>query len=235
MSCSGAVLVIDDDLELCSLIQGFLSEEGFEAECAHSGRDGVERVRRRQFDLVLLDVMLPDTSGFRILQRLRAESRTPVIMLTARGDTRDRVLGLDMGADDYLPKPFDPPELAARIRAVLRRVHAPVITGSLSIGDLEIEFVSRAARLEGKPVDLTTVEFELLAALMRAAGTALSRDRLSRDVLGRDYSPFDRSIDTHIYNLRRKLGEVAGGSERIKSIRGEGYVFLPVGRAGNRH
>jgi two-component system, OmpR family, response regulator CpxR len=221
------ILVIDDDIELCALIQRFLAGEGFETECAHSGVEGVRQALRGRHALILLDVMLPDISGFEALRRLRAESRTPVLMLTARGDTLDRVLGLEMGADDYLPKPFDPPELAARIRAILRRVNSPPVAGParLTLADLEVDFGSRTVRREGRLLDLTTVEFDLLAALMRSAGAAVSREHLAREVLGREFSPFDRSIDTHICNLRKKLGALADGGERIKSIRGAGYLY----------
>ncbi len=231
------ILVIDDDVELCSLVQRFLAGEGFEAECVHSGAEGVQRSLSGRYALILLDVMMPDLSGFEVLRRLRSESRTPVLMLTARGDTLDRVLGLEMGADDYLPKPFDPPELAARIRAILRRVHAPPVAGAprFALADIELDFGSRAARIEGRLLDLTTVEFDLLAALMRSSGATVSRERLARDVLGREFSPFDRSIDTHICNLRKKLGPLVDGSERIKSIRGAGYLYAsPVAAAARR-
>jgi two-component system response regulator CpxR len=175
--------------------------------------------------MIMLDVMMPDTDGFDVLRRIRQHSRTPVLMLTARGDTHDRILGLEMGADDYLPKPFDPAELVARIRAILRRAvpHRPGST--IAIGDIELDGGSRTVQRNGKPVDLTTVEFDLLAALMRIAGSTVSREDLVRNVLGRDFSPFDRSIDTHVCNLRRKLGTLAGGGERIKGVRGAGYLY----------
>jgi two-component system response regulator CpxR len=173
--------------------------------------------------LIVLDVMLPGMSGFDVLRRIRAESRTPVLMLTAKGDTRDRVLGLELGADDYLPKPFDSSELAARIRAILRRV--PPRGGTIDQGDVSIDPGSRVVRLHGEPVTLTTVEFDLLAVLLRAAGGAVGRPELVREVLGREFSPFDRSIDTHVCNLRRKLGPLPDGSERIKGVRGAGYQY----------
>jgi two-component system response regulator CpxR len=148
----------------------------------------------------------------------------PVLMLTAKGDTRDRVLGLELGADDYLPKPFDPAELAARIRAILRRAR-PRTESAIELGDVTIDPGARAVRLHGEPVALTTVEFDLLASLLRAAGAAVGRPELVREVLGREFSPFDRSIDTHICNLRRKLGPLPDGSERIKGVRGAGYLY----------
>ena len=221
------VLIIDDDTELCLLLRRFLFGEGFDAECVHHGRAGVQKALSGGYSMILLDVMMPDMSGFEVLALLRARMRTPVLMLTARGDTQDRVRGLEMGADDYLPKPFDPPELAARIRAILRRVRAALAEGParLRLADLELDRGSRSVRRDGEAQDLTTVEFDLLTVLMRSAGTPVSRERLTKDVLGREFSPFDRSIDTHIYNLRKKLGALPDGGERIKSIRGAGYLY----------
>ncbi len=176
----------------------------------------------------MLDVMMPGTDGFDALRRIREHSRTPVLMLTARGDTQDRIRGLEMGADDYLPKPFDPAELVARIRAILRR-SAPQrpVAAMIAIGDIQLDGGARTVRLTGVPVDLTTVEFDLLAALMRVAGSTVSREDLVRNVLGRDFSPFDRSIDTHVCNLRRKLG-----ADRIKGVRGAGYLFASPAKQG---
>jgi DNA-binding response OmpR family regulator len=181
-------------------------------------------------------VMMPDVSGFDVLRRIRAKSRTPVLMLTARGDTLDRVLGLEMGADDYLSKPFDPSELAARIRAILRRspsqpASPPVFApATIVVADVELDPGSRIARQNGRPVELTTVEFDLLATLMRVAGHTTSREALVRQVLGREFSPFDRSIDTHVCNLRRKLGPLEDGTERIKGVRGAGYLYATSGK-----
>jgi two-component system, OmpR family, response regulator CpxR len=178
----------------------------------------------------MLDVMMPGTDGFDVLRHIRQHSRIPVLMLTARGDTRDRIQGLEMGADDYLPKPFDPAELVARIRAVLRRSASPrLVAASISIGNIDLDGGARTVRRAGAPIDLTTVEFDLLAALMRVAGTTVSRVDLVRNVLGRNFSPFDRSIDTHVCNLRRKLGPLDDGGERIKGVRGAGYLYaLPA-------
>jgi two-component system response regulator CpxR len=231
------ILIVDDDAELCTLLQRFLAGEGFATGCAHSGAQGVRMAMSGHYSLILLDVTMPDLNGFEVLRRLRAESRTPVVMLTARGDTSDRVLGLEMGADDYLPKPFDPPELAARIRAVLRRLHPEPVAGPVrfELSDLDVDYGSRTARRDGQALDLTTVEFDLLTALIRSAGVAVSRERLVREVLGREFSPFDRSIDTHVCNLRKKLGASPDGGERIKSIRGSGYLFAaPSGAALRR-
>ncbi|HTA44973.1 MAG TPA: response regulator transcription factor [Bryobacteraceae bacterium] len=220
------VLVVDDDAELCGLVTRYLAREGFEIGWASCGAAAIERALAGDYSLILLDVMMPDMDGFAVLGRIRQDSRTPVLMLTAKGDTQDRVRGLEMGADDYLPKPFEPAELVARIRAILRRSARQMPAGqALTIGDIQLDAGARMARQDGIPVDLTTVEFDLLSALMRAAGAAVSRQDLVRTVLGRDFSPFDRSIDTHVCNLRRKLGPLSGGGERIKGLRGTGYLY----------
>jgi DNA-binding response OmpR family regulator len=227
------VLVVDDDRELCQLVTRYLAREGFEISWAFNGEAGVERALAEDFSLIMLDVMMPDTDGFDVLRRIRLRSRTPVLMLTARGDTHDRVRGLEMGADDYLPKPFDPAELVARIRAILRRA-APQrpVSAAIAIGDVELDGGSRTVRRCGTLVDLTTVEFDLLVALMGAAGTTVSREDLVSNVLGRDFSPFDRSIDTHVCNLRRKLGPLGDGGERIKGVRGAGYLYASPAKPG---
>ena len=229
------LLVVDDDAELCQLVTRFLTREGFEISRAPGGDVGVERALAESYSLIMLDVMMPDTDGFEALRRIRLQSRTPVLMLTARGDTHDRIRGLEMGADDYLPKPFEPAELVARIRAILRR-SAPrgPVPAAIAIGDVELDGGTRAVRRKGSPVDLTTVEFDLLAALMRLAGNKVSREDLVRDVLGRDFSPFDRSIDTHVCNLRRKLGPLDDGGERIKGVRGTGYLYASPAKPGSR-
>jgi two-component system response regulator CpxR len=232
MKASGLMerlLVIDDDAELCRLVTRFLSREGFAIDWVPGGTAGLERALSETYSLILLDVMMPDTDGFDVLRQIRRELRTPVLMLTARGDTHDRIRGLEMGADDYLPKPFDPAELVARIRAILRRASPQTTPAALAIGDIELDGGNRSVRRAGKPVDLTTVEFDLLAALMRVAGSTVSREDLVHNVLGREFSAFDRSIDTHVCNLRRKLGPLADGGERIKGVRGAGYLYaLPA-------
>jgi two-component system response regulator CpxR len=180
----------------------------------------------------MLDVMMPDLSGFEVLRRIRASSRTPVLMLTARGDTHDRVAGLELGADDYLPKPYDPSELVARIRAILRRSESPphgaAASVRLAVDDIELTSTTRTVIRDGTPVDLTSVEFDLLAVLMNVAGTVVRREDLVRTVLGRQFSPYDRSIDTHVCNLRRKIGRLRDGTDRIKGIRGTGYVYAKL-------
>src|SRR5579863_1150697 len=227
------VLVVDDDAELCQLVTRFLTREGFEIGWAPNGAVGVERALVGDYALIMLDVMMPGNDGFDVLRRIRERSRTPVLMLTARGDTHDRVRGLEMGADDYLPKPFEPAELVARIRAILRR-SAPqrAAAAAMTLGDIELDGGARTVRRSGAAVDLTTVEFDLLAALMRVAGSTVSREELVRSVLGREFSPFDRSIDTHVCNLRRKLGPFKDGGERIKGVRGAGYLYPSPAKSG---
>ena len=231
----GNILVIDDDVELCKLVSRFLVREGFQIDAVNGGAQGIERALSGDYALVVLDVMMPEISGFDVLRRIRAESAMPVLMLTARGDALDRVLGLEMGADDYLPKPFSPPELAARIRAILRR--AKPVNGNataagnttITVGDIELDSGARVVRHGHQLVNLTTVEFDLLEALMRASGQVVNREKLTRDILGREFSPFDRSIDTHVCNLRKKLGPLADGTDRIKGVRGIGYLYaLPL-------
>src|SRR5579862_4767835 len=229
------ILVVDDDVELCKLLSQFLKKNGFSMEAIHKGAKGVERALSGEHALVILDVMLPDMRGFEALRRIRAQSRVPILMLTARGDDQDRILGLEMGADDYLPKPFNPRELTARIEAVLRRA-APAATElrlepekRLVNEDIELLSGARVVRRSGRDVDLTGVEFDLLKTFLSAAGHILSREEMVRAVLSREFSPFDRSIDTHVSNLRKKLGARSDGSERIKGVRGIGYIYVLSG------
>ena len=220
------VLVIDDDVEFCKLVTRYLTQEGFAIESVNAGASGAQQALSGNYALVVLDVMMPGVNGFDVLRRIRAQSRIPILMLTAKGDALDRVLGLEMGADDYLPKPFNPQELAARIRAILRRAKPDAPVGApITVGDVEIDSRARVARRTGEIVNLTTVEFDLLEALLRAAGQVVGREKLTRDVLGRDFSPFDRSIDTHVCNLRKKIGLLPDGTERIKGVRGIGYLY----------
>ncbi len=233
---AGRLLVIDDDAELCELVAEYLRPEGFEVEAAHDGEQGVERVLSGGHALIVLDVMLPGLNGFEVLRRIRARSSTPVLMLTARGEDVDRIVGLEIGADDYLPKPFNPRELVARIHAILRRTaRVPSAAGTapgvstLIVGDVELDPGGRTVRCGGRPVELTGVEFTLLEALLRAAGRVIGRHELSKTVLGRRLMPYDRSLDMHVSNLRKKLGHMSGQHERIKTVRGLGYVYrLPA-------
>jgi two-component system response regulator CpxR len=225
------VLVIDDDVELCKLVTRYLTQEGFQIASVNGGASGAELALSGNYALVVLDVMMPGVNGFDVLRRIRAESRIPVLMLTAKGDALDRVLGLEMGADDYLPKPFNPQELVARIRAILRRAKpdhgegGQASTTPIVVGDVEMDRGARVVRRQGDVVNLTSVEFDLLEALLHSAGQVVGREKLTREVLGREFSPFDRSIDTHVCNLRKKIGLLEDGTERIKGIRGIGYLY----------
>lgn len=218
------ILLIDDDVELCSLLREYLRREGFEVDCEHEGVHGLEKAAGGDADLVVLDVMLPGLDGFEILRRLRQSSRTPVMMLTARGEDIDRIVGLELGADDYLPKPFNPRELVARIRAILRRYEArPAAAATrLEINGVTLDTGTREVTADGKLVDLTTFEFDILELLMRSAGRVLSRDALMENFYNRKATPFDRSIDMHISHIRKKLER---GDNLIKTIRGVGYQF----------
>jgi DNA-binding response OmpR family regulator len=225
------VLVVDDDVELCQLLSQYLTTEGYRVEAVHSGAKGTERALSGEHALVVLDVMLPDIKGFEVLRRVRARSSTPILMLTARGDEQDRILGLQMGADDYLPKPFNPRELSARIEAILRRSRPdtaalePRTVAPIVVDDVSLDQGARAVTRGGESIELTTVEFDLLIALLQSAGRVIARDELVQTVLRREFSPFDRSIDTHVSNLRRKLGPTREGVERIKGVRGVGYQY----------
>jgi DNA-binding response OmpR family regulator len=221
------ILLIDDDVALCELVTEYLEPLGFRVEALHRGDTGAKRALDGQHSIVVLDVMLPGMNGFDVLRQIRALSKIPVLMLTARGDDVDRIVGLEIGADDYLPKPFNPRELAARIRAILRRTSSKedAETARIAVGDLEMETGTRLVRRSRKVVDLTAVEYDVLEKLLRAAGRILTREELSMQVLGRSSSPFDRSIDMHISNLRKKLGHRVGDADRIKTVRGVGYIY----------
>ena len=221
------VLIVDDDVELCELVSEYLGGEGFEVEAVHDGNEGLKRALSGDHVLIVLDIMLPGMNGLDVLRNLRKQSRIPVLILTARGDDVDRIVGLEIGADDYLPKPFNPRELMARVRAILRRAHGDTQAAGekVTVGDVELDPASRVVRRAGDPVELTSVEFALLEALMRAAGQVVTRETLAQNVLGRRFMPYDRSIDVHVSKLRRKLGDQSADAERIKTIRGVGYVF----------
>ena len=224
------ILVVDDDLDLCELLAKYLRREGFEFEMVHNGEAGVNRALAGAYALIVLDVMLPNMNGFEVLSQIRARSQTPVLMLTARGDDVNRIIGLQIGADDYLPKPFNPLELVARINAVLRRSQPQSDQEKveiISIGDIEMDNRTRTVRRGGEPIELTVVEYSLLEKLLNAPGRILTREELVREVLRRELSPFDRSIDTHVSNLRKKLGHEVNGVERIKTVRGVGYIYAP--------
>jgi two-component system, OmpR family, response regulator CpxR len=214
------ILIIDDDAELCGLLKEFLGREGFEVSLAHDGDSGLKRAAGEPFDLVVLDLMLPGIDGFEVLRQLRAVSRIPVIMLTARGEDEDRIVGLDLGADDYLLKPFNPRELVARIRAILRRAATP--RGRIEVNGVMLDPGTREVFRDHHPVDITTLEFDILEMLMRSAGRVVSRDALMESMYNRKATPFDRSIDMHVSHLRRKLETTR---TLIKTVRGVGYQF----------
>ncbi len=222
------LLIVDDDTELTGLLTELLGQDGFAIDTLATGRNAADAAASGNYDLVILDVMLPEVNGFDVLRALRRTSRVPVILLTARGADVDRIVGLEIGADDYLAKPFNPRELTARIRAVLRRVAAPASGAdrrALSVDDVVLDPASRTVRRGDDPVDLTTVEFDILRALLAEAGATVSREAIAEKVLGRRFDPLDRSVDMHISKLRRKLGPRADGDERIKTIRGVGYIY----------
>jgi two-component system response regulator CpxR len=224
------LLIIDDDVRLAEMLAEYLAPEGIELTGVASGIQGLRSAQRENFDLIILDVMLPGLSGFDVLKQLReAGSKTPVLMLTARGDDVDRIVGLDLGADDYLAKPFNPRELLARVKAIMRRTAEPDGDGpaELSVGDLKVNLRRREAWLGEQPLKLTNAEFVILVTLMRSPGDVVSREALTRTALGRQLLPDDRSLDTHISNLRRKLGSDADADVLIRSIRGSGYVLVP--------
>jgi DNA-binding response OmpR family regulator len=218
------VLIIDDDRDLTALLVEYLSPEGFVVDTAHTGEDGLAAALATSFSLIILDVMLPRINGLEVLRRFRARSSCPVIMLTARGQDVDRIVGLEIGADDYLAKPFNARELLARMHAVLRRSQSS--ESVMAVGDVVIDVRARSVRRGGELIDLTSLEFELLRVLMGAAGEVVSREALFDQVLRREYNVFDRSIDNHVSSLRKKLGARVGEVERIRSIRNAGYVYV---------
>jgi two-component system response regulator CpxR len=224
------ILIIDDDEELCELVSEYLSAEGFEVEAIHDGENGLQKALRDEQDLVILDVMLPTKNGFDVLRELRQTSKIPVLMLTARGGDTERIVGLETGADDYLPKPFNPRELAARLRAILRRTEITeeakqIEDDRLQVGDVEVKISARSANKNGEDLGLTSIEFELLAMLLRNAGTVVKKEDLSERVLERRLSPYDRSLDMHVSNLRKKLDAHGNPEERIKTVRSAGYIY----------
>ncbi|MFC1888386.1 response regulator transcription factor [Thermodesulfobacteriota bacterium] len=226
------VLIVDDDRKLCRLVRDYLDPFGYDVASAYTGPKGLEKALEGDFQVVLLDVMLPGMDGFEVLRALRRESDVPVLMLTARGEETDRIVGLEMGADDYLPKTFSSRELLARLRAVTRRTFLTQEKSSIDIerpvviGDFRIDPASRSIYFHNDALELTPVEFDILACLARAAGRVLTRDQLLDHVAGRDYEVFDRSIDVHISSLRRKLGDDPRTPRFIKTVRSVGYMFL---------
>lgn len=224
------ILLIDDDTELCELLIEYLTTEGFSVKACHEAEAGLKAVLTGNHGFIILDVMLPGYSGLDLLRRIRLTSAVPVLMLTARGDEIDRIIGLEMGADDYLPKPFNPRELVARIKAITRRGEAafpgrkqPV--ARLVVGDVSLDPGTRTVLQGNSPLSLTSVEFSLLHTLLKNLGLVVPREDLADEVLGRKLEMFDRSIDVHISSLRRKLGNTVNGIERIKTVRSVGYMY----------
>lgn len=223
MNCGEArVLIVDDDRELVSLMSAFLSEHGFQTEVAWDGPSGLSAALSGRHDLMLLDVMMPGFDGFELLQKLRASSQLPVLMLTARTESQSRIRGLDSGADDYLPKPFEPLELAARIRAILRRSARPADEEISEVSGIRVERAARRVTANGRDIELTGIEYEILDTLIRSAGRVVSRDELMQRLYQRESTPFERAIDVHISHLRKKL---EGPTVLIRTVRGIGYQF----------
>ena len=219
------ILIADDDTELCELLREYLGQEGFDVRLAHDGEQALVESRRPGLDAMVLDIMMPRMNGIDVLRILRKESELPVIMLTARGDDLDRIIGLELGADDYLAKPANPRELLARIRAILRRSNAHSTVATLTVGDLLLNQGARELRCNDQLMDLTSTEFSIIQLLLQHSGEVVEKKDLYLAALGREPVAYDRSIDMHVSNLRRKLGRAKDGSERIETIRGIGYQY----------
>lgn len=221
------LLMIDDDRELVALMDEYLSREGFELMAAHDGPSGLAAATARAPDLVILDLMLPGLDGLEVCRRLRSSSQVPILMLTARGDETDRIVGLEIGADDYLPKPFNPRELLARIRAILRRLAGPTMalgeSAALTVGPLLIDPGARSVTAHGRSVELTSAEFDLLLTLAESAGRVLSREQILERLHGPGWAAYDRSIDVHVSRLRHKIERRPKRPELLKTVRGAGY------------
>ena len=217
-----SLLLVDDDAELCSMMQEFFGEAGHHLDVAYNGRDGLTQILSGSYDLVILDVMMPVVDGVTVLQQIRRRTNVPVIMLTARVEQKDRVLGLNAGADDYVPKPFDADELHARIHAVLRRGSRERVDSITAIGNLRLDSATRDVRMSGARVELTSVEFDILELLARSVGRIVSRDEITMLIFGRESTPYDRFLDVHISHLRKKL---ECGKTLIRAVRGVGYIF----------
>ncbi len=222
------VLLIDDDIDLCAMHQDVLESEGFEVTLAYDGESGIETMGGATPDIVVLDVMMPGIGGVETLRRIRNSSNVPILMLTARGDDIDRIVGLELGADDYVTKPCTPRELVARLRAILRRASSSdrADVGALSSGSLLVEPSTRRATWRGRPLELTSTEFNLLEELVRQVGRVVSKEELSQRAMGRKLTRYDRSIDVHLSRLRAKLGELADGRSPIQTVRGTGYQLV---------
>ena len=222
-----SLLLVDDDQELCELLTRYLSAEGFNVTSRHNGRDAAQLLSQKSFALIVLDVMMPELNGMDFLRQLREHSSTPVLMLTAKGDPVDRILGLELGADDYLAKPCNPRELLARIKAILRRTDMPATQNAtnLTVGELQLHPGNRTGFFGATKLELTGAEYTVLALLMDAAGKVLSKDTLTEEALGRKLTAYDRSIDVHVSNIRKKIQAAGGDKDLIINIRGAGYML----------
>lgn len=225
------ILLADDDIELADMLVEYLALEGFSVDTAYDGKSALEKAESGLYDLVILDVMMPELNGFDVLRQLRSHSQVPVLMLTARGDDVDSIVGLEIGADDYLSKPCNPRVLVAHMRAILRRSESGNENTSASAEDLQLEdlYLQRGKRrvlINNQPVSMTSTEYSVLVVLLENAGTVVSKQRLSLEALGRDLSSYDRSLDMHVSNLRKKLGTAKDGHDRITTVRGIGYQYM---------
>ena len=230
------LLLADDDIELCDMLRQYLETEDFNVTTVHDGENALTEARCGQYELLILDIMMPRMNGLDVLRELRRDSQLPVLILTARGDDVDSIIGLELGADDYLPKPASPRVLVARIRAILRRAAVDsqpqaesIAPARFELDDLDIQTGTRSVALNGKPLVITSTEYSMLECLVRNAGHVISKEELSQQVLGRKLESYDRSVDMHVSNLRRKLGPLADGVERIKTVRGVGYQYIHTG------
>ncbi|GLS26105.1 response regulator transcription factor [Marinibactrum halimedae] len=226
------ILLIDDDLELCDLLKEYLHGEGYDVTLVHDGGEACQTVRRQDFDAIVLDVMLPTQNGFEVLTEIREQSNIPILMLTAKGDSADRIVGLESGADDYLPKPCNPRELVARLNAIQRRMggHPPTPKEvEVSLSDITLNRGNRTCFYKEEPLSITGAEFSILEMLMQHAGDILSKETLTEKALKRKLTPYDRSIDVHVSNIRKKLTKIGAPKDQIINVRGAGYMFtLPA-------
>jgi len=238
------LLIMDDDIEFCECLKEYLEPEGFEAGMIHDGREGMEKLLNGgvEYDLIVLDIMLPGMNGFEVLQRIRTRLNTPVLMVTGRDQEVDRIVALEIGADDFMSKPCNPRELVARVRAILRRTRNRPASGMtlpepqrIVLGDIELDRGTRTAQRNGERLPLTSAEFNFLDMLLRAAGRVVTREQLAERILGRIYTAYDRALDVHVSNLRKKLGHEYNGVERIKTVRSVGYIYaIPFHAADQR-
>ncbi len=227
------ILLADDDIELCALLSEYLLAENFLVKAVHDGETAIKHALKKDYDLMILDIMMPRLNGLEVLKRLQNKIQIPILMLTARGDDIDRILGLELGADDYLPKPCNPRELVARLRAILRRTQKEPIEALISqsvstIGDLTLDRQNRTVLVKQQTINLTSTEFNVLDTLIKQAGQIVNKETLTEESLFRKLTVYDRSVEMHVSNIRKKLGPHTNGSQRIKTIRGLGYLYAPT-------